>query len=531
MAGTARKPSKAQTRKQRQELDFVDIVNSNQPKDLKSLEQMRIEYKCKTENQKNLVNSIKDNMITVCSGYPGSGKAQPLDSLVLTQYGFVEMGSLKVGDKVTTPFNELSEILEIHPQGVIPIYNVTFSDGSVTQCCIDHLWETNTIDEREFKKDKSIKGFYGSVKSTQEISKNIKIGNKFNHQIRLTESIESQPVDLGYDPLYLGINIVQFIDSPVYIRHVEKCISGSINQRIDFLNGLTLANNKYDALLDTNVIEIGDRLLSQLVRLMVQSLGGVCIIGVSIDANGDFKYKLEIHLPKQIFKKTVLAELNEWVKPKRFIVSIEFAGEKEAQCISIKHEKHLYITDGFIVTHNTYLTCAVALELFKTKQYDRIIIAKSVQTIKDEEIGFLKGTLKEKMEPTIQSFIQNFNKLIGKGYTKMLMDNELIEVMPLAYIRGCNRDNEIVIVDECQNISVDNIRTVLTRIGENTKMILLGDEEQIDMKDKGKSSLKYIKEKLNSIPDIGVVELGHDDVIRNPIIKLIEAVFRADSSK
>jgi phosphate starvation-inducible PhoH-like protein len=194
---------------------------------------------------------------------------------------------------------------------------------------------------------------------------------------------------------------------------------------------------------------------------------------------------------------------------------------------SIKNNE-ITICSGAAGTGKTYLTCAVALELLKSGNYDKIVIAKSVQTIKDEEIGFLKGTIQEKMEPTIQSFIQNFNKLIGKGFTKMLMDNELIEVMPLAYIRGCNRDNEIVIIDETQNISITNIRTVLTRIGENTKMIFLGDEEQIDMKNKKETSLVFIKEKLKDIDGIGVVQFEIADIIRNPIIKKIEEIFRTE---
>jgi phosphate starvation-inducible PhoH-like protein len=202
--------------------------------------------------------------------------------------------------------------------------------------------------------------------------------------------------------------------------------------------------------------------------------------------------------------------------------------ENQRHLVDSIRNNEITICSGPPGSGKTLTTCAIALELFKTKQYDKIIIAKSVQTIKDEEIGFLKGTIQEKMEPSIQSFIQNFNKLIGKGFTKMLMDNELIEVMPLAYIRGCTRDNEIVIIDETQNISVENIRTVLTRIGENTKMIFLGDEEQIDLRDKSKTSLKFIKEKLENINGIGIIELGYDDVLRNPIIKKIEEVFRAE---
>jgi len=205
--------------------------------------------------------------------------------------------------------------------------------------------------------------------------------------------------------------------------------------------------------------------------------------------------------------------------------------ENQKKLVKSIKENIITICSGYPGSGKTYLSCAVALDLLKKDGYDKIVIAKSVQTIQNEEIGFLKGTMSEKLEPTIQSFVQNINKIIGRDKTKMLFDKFLIEVMPLAYIRGATRDNEIIIIDEAQNISVENIRTVLTRIGENSKMILLGDEEQIDLKKKNDSSLKFIKENLRHIDGIGVVELGEDDVVRHPIIKEIEEVFREKSNK
>jgi len=189
-------------------------------------------------------------------------------------------------------------------------------------------------------------------------------------------------------------------------------------------------------------------------------------------------------------------------------------------------DKEIVICSGPAGTGKTYVACAQALKLFKNDQrYKKIYIVKSVTTLKDEEIGFLKGTLDEKMEPYIYSFIHNFEKIVGRSITKNLRDNGSIEVMPIAFLRGINFDDCIVLIDECQNITHDNMRTIMTRIGTNCKMIFLGDTGQIDLKMKKNSSLPMIMEKFSKIEEFGCIALSDEDIVRNPLIKKIEQVF------
>jgi phosphate starvation-inducible PhoH-like protein len=189
--------------------------------------------------------------------------------------------------------------------------------------------------------------------------------------------------------------------------------------------------------------------------------------------------------------------------------------------------KEIVICSGLPGTGKTFLSCAVALELLKNDpRYRKIVIVKSVTTLKDEEIGFLKGTMKEKMEPFMYSFMHNFEKVIGKYNLELLRNAGMIEELPIAYMRGINIDNSVTIIDEAQNISIDNIRTIMTRLGENSKMIFLGDENQIDMKKKSESSLNFIINKFKDFDEVGTVVLGEDDVVRNPLIKKIEQIFR-----
>jgi phosphate starvation-inducible PhoH-like protein len=207
-------------------------------------------------------------------------------------------------------------------------------------------------------------------------------------------------------------------------------------------------------------------------------------------------------------------------------IDVKCKTQNQKKLVTEIKNKEIVICSGLPGTGKTFLSCAVALELLKSDpRYRKIVIVKSVTTLKDEEIGFLKGTMKEKMEPFMYSFMHNFEKVIGKHNVELLRANNMIEEMPIAYMRGINIDNSITIIDEAQNISIDNIRTIMTRLGENSKMIFLGDENQIDMKKKGESSLNFIIQKFSDFDEVGTITLGEDDVVRNPLIKKIEKIF------
>jgi phosphate starvation-inducible PhoH-like protein len=209
-------------------------------------------------------------------------------------------------------------------------------------------------------------------------------------------------------------------------------------------------------------------------------------------------------------------------------VDIKPKTENQKKLIQSIKESEITIASGLPGSGKTFLSCAEALKLLKNPEtpYKKIILVKSVTTLKDEEIGFLKGTLEEKMEPFIDSFLDNFNKIIGESNTNKLREGKLIEVKPIAYVRGRSIDNSIIIIDESQNISLDNMRTLMTRIGDNSKLIILGDVKQKDIRNKKESSLEVVINKFKDRPGFGTVELrNEEDIVRNPIIKVIEDVF------
>ncbi len=211
-------------------------------------------------------------------------------------------------------------------------------------------------------------------------------------------------------------------------------------------------------------------------------------------------------------------------KIKSISIKCKTPGQKEL-LNSIKSNQ-ITICSGRAGSGKTYISSATAVNFLKSNLYKKIILIKSVVTLKNEEIGYLKGSLEEKITPFITSFIDNFDKIIGKSYFDQLRSEGIIEVVPIAFARGRTLDNSLIIIDEAQNIDVDNMKSLMTRIGENSKMIILGDVKQKDIKNKKASSLEIIIEKFKDVPDFGTVKLySDDDVVRNPIIKVIEEKF------
>lgn len=210
-------------------------------------------------------------------------------------------------------------------------------------------------------------------------------------------------------------------------------------------------------------------------------------------------------------------------------VNLKAKNESQIRLLKSMKENQITICNGVAGSGKTLCSIYMALSLLKERSnnYHKIYLVKSVTTLKGEEVGFLKGDLREKIDPFMESFKNNANKLLRQTNVNSLFDSSIIKFLPLAYIRGTNLDNCIVILDELQNVSIDNARTLLTRIGSDCKIICLGDSNQIDLKNKKDSSLDVVFKIFNDVPDIGCIEMDQsDENCRNPIIKTIEAKFK-----
>lgn len=220
---------------------------------------------------------------------------------------------------------------------------------------------------------------------------------------------------------------------------------------------------------------------------------------------GDFKRRIGKILPKDI--------------------KISAKNESQKKLITSIKNNEITICAGPAGTGKTFVAMAYALSLLRknTNRFKTIYLVKSVTTLKGEELGFLKGDLREKIEPFMWSFYINMEKLILGTTLRNLVNDEIIRPFPLAYMRGASLDDCIIIADEIQNVTLDNSRTLLTRIGKNSKIILLGDMNQIDMKNKNESSLETLLEIFDGVSGIGTIAMSKEDTnVRNPLINVIE---------
>lgn len=199
--------------------------------------------------------------------------------------------------------------------------------------------------------------------------------------------------------------------------------------------------------------------------------------------------------------------------------------KKQEELVELINTKEVVVASGVAGTGKTYVTLATALSMLGPV-YKKIILVKSVTTLPGEEIGFLKGGMEQKMEPFIMSYVWNIDKISGEGSAKSLMEKRIIEVLPLAYIRGLSIDNAIVIIDESQNIDNHTFKTMMTRIGQDSKYIFLGDVEQVDRRRKSESCLQKVIDIFQNDPLIGTIEFKDEDCVRNPIIPIILAKLR-----
>lgn len=240
---------------------------------------------------------------------------------------------------------------------------------------------------------------------------------------------------------------------------------------------------------------------------------------------------------KAKLSKEELEEVEKWEIEKEMVqrqnslklgnINIKCKSKTQKDVVQSIEEKIISIIIGPPGTGKTYLSCARALKFIKEEPgiYKKIVLIKSVNVPKDEEIGYLKGTLEEKMAGFMYPFISNFEKVVGKMAVDALKMNGTIEILPIKFALGATLDNSIIIIDEAQQISKDNLRTLITRIGQGSKMIFLGDVKQKSVNKREKSALEILIEHFGEVEEIGIVQLGKSDIVRHPIIQKIEDIF------
>lgn len=180
----------------------------------------------------------------------------------------------------------------------------------------------------------------------------------------------------------------------------------------------------------------------------------------------------------------------------------------------------LIIATGPAGSGKTYMAVALAVRALRNREAKRIILSRpAVES--GEQLGFLPGDLKEKLDPYLQPLYDALLDMMPARKLNDLMDNNIIQIAPLAFMRGRTLENCFVILDEAQNATIGQLKMFLTRMGENAKFIITGDVTQVDLPKHVKSGLLHARELLNNIKGIAMIDFDQKDIIRHKLVRKI----------
>ena len=192
----------------------------------------------------------------------------------------------------------------------------------------------------------------------------------------------------------------------------------------------------------------------------------------------------------------------------------------QAEYVNLLQTHDMVFCTGSAGSGKTYLAVAEALRLILTHKKSKLIITRPVVEA-GESLGFLPGDLEDKIDPYLRPLRDAMETILPPESVTRLFEAGIVEVAPLAYMRGRTLNNAVVILDEAQNTTCAQMKMFLTRMGENTKLFVTGDPSQIDLPKKVESGLMHSISILYKIEDIGFMELTAEDVVRNPLVKKI----------
>jgi phosphate starvation-inducible PhoH-like protein len=287
-------------------------------------------------------------------------------------------------------------------------------------------------------------------------------------------------------------SLSKLTDTEVYFRGNSITCKGEKEKLSAFCDSIKFLINKYFL---TNIIEKEDILLS--VKKNIE-----------IDGSNVKSFKQLIKTPK----KSVIAR-----------------SEKQSEYIKALKENDIVMSLGPAGTGKSFLAVSVAITLLMEKKIDRVILSRPAVEA-GEKLGFLPGDMKEKVDPYLRPLYDALYELFGADKIDKKIETGEIEIAPLAFMRGRTLKNCFAILDEAQNATETQIKMFLTRIGENSKLVVNGDPSQVDLINKSHSGLIKSRNILKDLNEIKIVEFDHNDVVRHPLVSKIIRAYQNKST-
>ncbi len=261
---------------------------------------------------------------------------------------------------------------------------------------------------------------------------------------------------------------------------------------------------------------------NEIIKNAIQFLADQFIINGSIE-NKDIVSSVDKFMISEKAKKNNVTDVIK--TPKKSIIP---RSEKQKSYVRALRQSDIVISAGPAGTGKTFLAVAVGLTMLLEKKIERIILSRPAVEA-GERLGFLPGDMKEKVDPYLRPLYDSLYDLFDFEKIQRMIEIGDIEIAPLAFMRGRTLKNSFAILDEAQNATDVQIKMFLTRIGENSKIVVNGDPSQIDLQNKSMSGLLKSKELLGHLNEISIIDFDHSDVVRHPLVsKIVKAYSQND---
>jgi len=196
---------------------------------------------------------------------------------------------------------------------------------------------------------------------------------------------------------------------------------------------------------------------------------------------------------------------------------------------AVKNNTITFVT-GVAGTGKTFLATSIGAAALMNGEFDRLIITRPAIEA-GERIGFIPGGIDEKLNPYMMPVLDNLNRCLGQDRVKKLKEKGIIEIAPIAFLRGRSFERCFIVADEAQNTNILQMKMLLTRLGEGSKMVVNGDITQSDLPIRTMSGLDHARTIIFGIPNITWIELTNDDIVRHPLVKAIVEAYEKDGKK